>query len=39
MFAQPVAESIGPTAPPASMFDSMPGYEGTVAGGGIVCRT
>lgn len=34
MFAPPVAESIGPTAPPASMFDSMPGYEGTVAGGG-----
>uniref|UniRef100_A0A3P8X1A0 Ssu-2 homolog, related sequence 1 n=1 Tax=Cynoglossus semilaevis TaxID=244447 RepID=A0A3P8X1A0_CYNSE len=32
MFAPPTAE--GPSAPPASMFDSMPGYEGTIAGGG-----
>ncbi|CAB1336117.1 unnamed protein product [Coregonus sp. 'balchen'] len=24
----------GPSAPPASTFDSVPGYEGTVAGGG-----
>ncbi|XP_053173366.1 protein SSUH2 homolog [Scomber japonicus] len=32
MFAPPAAE--GPSAPPASMFDSMPGYEGTIAGGG-----
>lgn len=36
MFAPPAAE--GPSAPPASMFDSMPGYEGTIAGGGgTVC--
>lgn len=36
MFAPPAAE--GPSAPPASMFDSVPGYEGTVAGGGgTVC--
>ncbi|KAK2851553.1 hypothetical protein Q5P01_007829 [Channa striata] len=34
MFAPPGAESHGPTAPPATMFDSMPGYEGTIAGGG-----
>ncbi|KAK5863740.1 hypothetical protein PBY51_000749 [Eleginops maclovinus] len=34
MFAPPAAASQGPSAPPASMFDSMPGYEGTVAGGG-----
>lgn len=34
MFAPPTAE--GPSAPPASMFDSMPGYEGTIAGGGEV---
>ncbi|XP_038127294.1 protein SSUH2 homolog isoform X1 [Cyprinodon tularosa] len=34
MFAPPVAESQGPSAPPAGMFDSMPGYEGTLAGGG-----
>ncbi|KAM9342662.1 protein SSUH2 homolog isoform 1-T1 [Pholidichthys leucotaenia] len=34
MFAPPVADSQGPSAPPASMFDSMPGYEGTLAGGG-----
>ncbi|XP_026223351.1 protein SSUH2 homolog isoform X1 [Anabas testudineus] len=33
-FVPPAAESCGPSAPPASMFDSMPGYEGTVAGGG-----
>ncbi|KAI3356904.1 hypothetical protein L3Q82_003551 [Scortum barcoo] len=32
--ASPGAESQGPSAPPAGMFDSMPGYEGTVAGGG-----
>lgn len=39
MFAPPAADSQGPSAPPASMFDSMPGYEGTVAGGGgTVCR-
>lgn len=24
----------GPSAPPANMFDTVPGYEGTVAGGG-----
>lgn len=34
MFAPPAADPHGPSAPPASMFDSMPGYEGTVAGGG-----
>ncbi|XP_070824044.1 protein SSUH2 homolog isoform X1 [Chaetodon trifascialis] len=34
MFAPPAADSQGPSAPPANMFDSMPGYEGTVAGGG-----
>ncbi|XP_028266051.1 protein SSUH2 homolog isoform X2 [Parambassis ranga] len=33
MFAPPVAASQGPSAPPASMFDNMPGYEGTVVGG------
>ncbi|XP_033982588.1 protein SSUH2 homolog isoform X1 [Trematomus bernacchii] len=34
LFAPPAAALQGPSAPPASMFDSMPGYEGTVAGGG-----
>uniref|UniRef100_A0A4W5QN78 Ssu-2 homolog, related sequence 1 n=1 Tax=Hucho hucho TaxID=62062 RepID=A0A4W5QN78_9TELE len=34
MFAPPVSDFQGPSAPPASMFDSVPGYEGTVAGGG-----
>lgn len=34
MFAPPAADFQGPSAPPASMFDNMPGYEGTVAGGG-----
>ncbi|XP_061619255.1 protein SSUH2 homolog isoform X4 [Phyllopteryx taeniolatus] len=34
MFAPPAPDSRGPSAPPASMFDNMPGYEGTVAGGG-----
>uniref|UniRef100_A0A3B5KY41 Ssu-2 homolog, related sequence 1 n=1 Tax=Xiphophorus couchianus TaxID=32473 RepID=A0A3B5KY41_9TELE len=34
MFAPPVAEHASPSAPPAGMFDNMPGYEGTVAGGG-----
>ncbi|XP_047438002.1 protein SSUH2 homolog isoform X2 [Mugil cephalus] len=34
MFAPPAPESHGPSAPPAGMFDSMPGYEGTLAGGG-----
>ncbi|XP_060913075.1 protein SSUH2 homolog isoform X1 [Labrus mixtus] len=34
MFAPPAADFQGPSAPPASMFDSVPGYEGTVAGGG-----
>lgn len=34
MFAPPAADSDGPSAPPASMFDSMPGYEGTQSGGG-----
>lgn len=36
MFAPPAADPAGPSAPPASMFDSMPGYEGTVSGGGTV---
>uniref|UniRef100_A0A667ZT53 Ssu-2 homolog, related sequence 1 n=2 Tax=Myripristis murdjan TaxID=586833 RepID=A0A667ZT53_9TELE len=34
MYAPPTSEIQGPSAPPASMFDSVPGYEGTVAGGG-----
>lgn len=34
MFAPPAAAAAGPSAPPASMFDSVPGYEGTSAGGG-----
>ncbi|XP_010874182.2 protein SSUH2 homolog isoform X1 [Esox lucius] len=34
MFAPPASDFQGPSAPPASMFDSVPGYEGTVAGGG-----
>ncbi|XP_051915819.1 protein SSUH2 homolog isoform X1 [Hippocampus zosterae] len=34
LFAPPAPDSQGPSAPPASMFDNMPGYEGTVAGGG-----
>uniref|UniRef100_A0A3Q4BXQ7 Ssu-2 homolog, tandem duplicate 1 n=1 Tax=Mola mola TaxID=94237 RepID=A0A3Q4BXQ7_MOLML len=35
MFAPPAANAPGPSAPPAGMFDSMPGYEGTLTGGGI----
>uniref|UniRef100_A0A1A8J9S4 Ssu-2 homolog n=3 Tax=Nothobranchius TaxID=28779 RepID=A0A1A8J9S4_NOTKU len=34
MMAPPAVEPYGPSAPPASMFDNMPGYEGTMAGGG-----
>ncbi|KAM4609655.1 protein SSUH2 homolog isoform 1-T1 [Polymixia lowei] len=34
MFAPPTTDAFGPSAPPANMFDSVPGYEGTVAGGG-----
>ncbi|XP_041711709.2 protein SSUH2 homolog isoform X1 [Coregonus clupeaformis] len=34
MFAPPASDFQGPSAPPASTFDSVPGYEGTVAGGG-----
>ncbi|TDH10382.1 hypothetical protein EPR50_G00075060 [Perca flavescens] len=34
MFAPPAAEFQGPSAPPAGMFDNMPGYEGTMAGAG-----
>ncbi|XP_068454711.1 protein SSUH2 homolog [Clinocottus analis] len=36
MFAPPAAagDFLGPSAPPAGMYDNMPGYEGTVAGGG-----
>ncbi|XP_062326909.1 protein SSUH2 homolog isoform X1 [Osmerus eperlanus] len=33
LYAPPVAAT-GPTAPPASMFGTVPGYEGTLAGGG-----
>ncbi|KAL1021565.1 hypothetical protein UPYG_G00014870 [Umbra pygmaea] len=33
MFAPPASDFQGPSAPP-SMFDNVPGYEGTVAGGG-----
>ncbi|TNN42728.1 Protein SSUH2 [Liparis tanakae] len=38
MFAPPAAGFAGPSAPPAGMFDSVPGYEGTVAGGGGTYR-
>lgn len=39
MFAPPAPEYSGPSAPPANMFDNMPGYEGTRAGeGGSVDR-
>ncbi|KAM6977077.1 protein SSUH2 homolog isoform 1-T2 [Aplochiton taeniatus] len=34
MLAAPTSGFLGPSAPPASMFDNMPGYEGTIAGGG-----
>ncbi|XP_036435247.1 protein SSUH2 homolog isoform X1 [Colossoma macropomum] len=34
MAAAPAAGTNAPSAPPASMFDNVPGYEGTVAGGG-----
>ncbi|XP_051524304.1 protein SSUH2 homolog isoform X1 [Myxocyprinus asiaticus] len=34
MSAPPAAGTFGPSAPPASMFDTVPGYEGTMAGGG-----
>ncbi|XP_072536909.1 protein SSUH2 homolog [Salminus brasiliensis] len=34
MSAAPAAAADVPSAPPASMFDSVPGYEGTVEGGG-----
>ncbi|XP_029994002.1 protein SSUH2 homolog isoform X1 [Sphaeramia orbicularis] len=34
MFAPPAAGSFGPSAPPANMFDTVPGYEGTMAGEG-----
>ncbi|XP_056320061.1 protein SSUH2 homolog isoform X1 [Danio aesculapii] len=34
MSALPAANNFGPTAPPANMFDTVPGYEGTLAGGG-----
>lgn len=34
MFAPPAPEYSGPSAPPANMFDNMPGYEGTRAGEG-----
>ncbi|XP_072537522.1 protein SSUH2 homolog [Salminus brasiliensis] len=34
MSVAPAAAANVPSAPPASMFDSVPGYEGTVSGGG-----
>ncbi|KTF85322.1 hypothetical protein cypCar_00042667 [Cyprinus carpio] len=34
MAGAPTASMHGPSAPPANMFDTVPGYEGTVAGGG-----
>jgi len=34
MAAPPGASTHQPSAPPANMFDPVPGYEGTVAGGG-----
>ncbi|RXN38253.1 SSUH2 -like protein [Labeo rohita] len=34
MAAAPATSTYGPSAPPANMFDTFPGYEGTVAGGG-----
>ncbi|XP_036387468.1 protein SSUH2 homolog [Megalops cyprinoides] len=34
MLAPQGTDFLGPTAPPPSMFDNVPGYEGTVAGGG-----
>lgn len=34
MFAPPVSDPSAPSAPPASMFDNVPGYEGTMMGGG-----
>lgn len=36
MLAPPSHEAQGPSAPPANMFDVLPGYEGTMAGGGTV---
>ncbi|KTG05538.1 hypothetical protein cypCar_00032693 [Cyprinus carpio] len=34
MAAAPATSIHGPSAPPANMFDTVPGYEGTIAGGG-----
>ncbi|XP_017264828.1 protein SSUH2 homolog isoform X2 [Kryptolebias marmoratus] len=34
MLATPTHDSQGPSAPPANIFDNLPGYEGTMAGGG-----
>ncbi|XP_073675175.1 protein SSUH2 homolog isoform X1 [Garra rufa] len=34
MAAAPASSIHGPSAPPANMFDTVPGYEGTLAGGG-----
>lgn len=34
MAAVPATSIHGPSAPPANMFDTVPGYEGTIAGGG-----
>ncbi|XP_031429987.1 protein SSUH2 homolog isoform X2 [Clupea harengus] len=34
MYAPPVADPSAPSAPPAGTFDNVPGYEGTMVGGG-----
>ncbi|XP_028843536.1 protein SSUH2 homolog [Denticeps clupeoides] len=34
MYAPPASDNRAPSAPPANMFDNVPGYEGTVVGGG-----
>ncbi|XP_030640062.1 protein SSUH2 homolog [Chanos chanos] len=34
MSAAPIPHTHGPSAPPSDMFDTVPGYEGTVSGGG-----
>ncbi|XP_052460864.1 protein SSUH2 homolog isoform X1 [Carassius gibelio] len=34
MATAPAANMYGPSAPPPNMFDTVPGYEGTLAGGG-----
>ncbi|XP_063076599.1 protein SSUH2 homolog isoform X2 [Engraulis encrasicolus] len=34
MFAPPAPDPNAPSAPPANLFDNVPGYEGTMIGGG-----